>query len=186
MPSATVKKPDPTSSRLLGWREWVALPRLGVPLLKVKVDTGARSCALHAFDLEEFQRDGVRWVRFTVHPRQDSVEESIRVECELLGERSVRTSAGQVEVRPVVRTEVQVGDSQLPVDLTLTNRDAMGFRMLLGRSAIRGRFVVDPNLSFVQRRPPSGRPRTPGTRRGPPAPTGSAPEPLAPAERTPA
>lgn len=181
-----VANPESTSSRLLGWREWVALPLLGVPRIKVKVDTGARSCALHAFELEEFQRDGVRWVRFTVHPRQDSVDRSIRVECELLGERSIRSSAGQVEVRPVVRTEIQLGRLRLPVDLTLTNRDAMGFRMLLGRSAIRGRFVVDPSRSFVQGRPRSGPPRSARVRQAPTAATEPVSEPIPPAtaERT--
>ena len=140
---------------VIGWREWVSLPDLGVPLVKAKVDTGARSCALHAFDLEEFRRDGVRWVRFTVHPWQRDVDMTIRAECRLLGERSVRSSHGHQEVRPVVLSQVVVGNLRVAVELTLTNRDAMGFRMLLGRSAVRGRFVVDPGRSFVQRQPSS-------------------------------
>lgn len=148
-------------ARILGWREWVALPALGVPVVKAKVDTGARSSALHAFDLEEFQRDGVRWVRFTVLPTEGDDGKAVRVECEMLEERSVRSSVGLVEVRPVVRTEVQVGETRISIELTLTNRDAMGFRMLLGRSAVRRRFVVDPGRSFVQGRPADGAPRRP-------------------------
>jgi hypothetical protein len=151
-------------ARIVGWREWVALPALGVPLVKAKVDTGARSSALHAFHVEEFQRDGVRWVRFTVHPHEEDDAKGVRVECELLEERSVRSSAGQVEVRPVVRTDVQIGATRISIELTLTNRDAMGFRMLLGRSAVRRRFVVDPGRSFVQ-----GRPAAPPLRRPPAA-----------------
>jgi hypothetical protein len=145
----------PGSRPTLGWREWVALPALGVPVLKAKVDTGARSSALHAWDLEEFQRDGVRWVRFTVHPWQGDASAAFTAECELLGERSVRSSHGHQEVRPVIRTSALVGAHSLAIELTLTNRDSMGFRMLLGRSAIRRRFVVDPGRSFVQGRPSS-------------------------------
>jgi hypothetical protein len=122
-------------------------------MLKAKVDTGARSSALHAWDLEEFQRDAVRWVRFTVHPWQGDPSAAFTAECELLGERSVRSSHGHLEVRPVIRTAVLLGPRVLAVELTLTNRDSMGFRMLLGRSAIRRRFVVDPGRSFVQGRP---------------------------------
>lgn len=146
----------PTGPRpTLGWREWVSLPALGVPMLKAKVDTGARSSALHAWDVTVFERDGARWVRFTVHPWQGDVTAAFTAECALVGERTVRTSAGHIEVRPVVGTEVVVGTARIPVELTLTNRDSMGFRMLLGRSAIRRRFVVDPGRSFVQGRPSS-------------------------------
>lgn len=141
----------------VGWREWVALPGLGVPLLKAKVDTGARSSALHAFDMERFEREGLPWVRFTVHPFQGDVQTTIRAECQLLGQRVVKSSGGQSETRPVVAADVEIAGQRWEIELTLTNRDAMGFRMLLGRQAVRGRFVVDPNRSFVQgRRKPRG------------------------------
>lgn len=138
---------------VVGWREWVALPDLGVGRIKAKVDTGARSSALHAWNLEEFQRDGVRYVRFVVHPWQHDVAKSIVCECEWIGERAVRSSHGHSETRPVVRTTLEVGGRRWPIELTLTNRDTMGFRMLVGRLAVRGRFVVDPGRSFVQPRP---------------------------------
>jgi hypothetical protein len=144
-----------TEPLVLGWREWVSLPMLGVPLVKAKVDTGARSSAIHAFDLEEFSREGARWVRFTVHPWQKEVATTIRVECALLGEREVRSSHGHAQVRPVVETDVQIGAVRFPIELTLTNRDTMGFRMLLGRSAVRGRFLVDPSRSFALEGPRS-------------------------------
>jgi len=156
-----IRRPDPkTDGRaVLGWREWVGLPSLGVPRLKAKVDTGALSSALHAFDLEEYRDGGLRRLRFTIHPWQDDVEETIRVDCPLVGERSVRSSAGHLEVRPVVAADVVVGAVRVQTELTLTNRDAMGFRMLLGRSAFRGRFLVDADRSFVQGRPRrTGRP----------------------------
>jgi hypothetical protein len=141
----------------VGWREWAALPAIGVPLVKVKVDTGARSSALHAFDMERFEREGLPWVRFTVHPFQGDVATTIRAECQLLGQRVVKSSGGQAETRPVVAADVELAGQRWEIELTLTNRDAMGFRMLLGRQAVRGRFVVDPSRSFVQgRRRPRG------------------------------
>lgn len=153
-PLTSAVPPPPVT---VGWREWVALPGIGVPLLKAKVDTGARSSALHAFDLERFERDGLPWVRFTVHPFQGDVQTTIRAECQLLGQRVVKSSGGQAETRPVVAADVELAGQRWEIELTLTNRDAMGFRMLLGRQAVRGRFVVDPNRSFVQgRRKPRG------------------------------
>jgi hypothetical protein len=142
---------------VIGWREWCALPGLGVPLVKAKVDTGARSSALHAFDVERFERAGLPFVRFTVHPLQGDLLTTIRAEAQLLGQRVVKSSAGQKETRPVIATDVELGGRRFEIELTLTNRDAMGFRMLLGRQAVRGRFVVDPERSFAQ-----GRRRAPG------------------------
>ncbi len=140
---------------VIGWREWVGLPELGVPSIKVKVDTGARSSSLHAFDLERFARDGADWVRFTVHPLQRDWRTSIRAEVPLLEMRVVRNpgGGGREEVRPVVHTAVELMGRQWPIELTLTRRDRMGFRMLLGRSAVRGRFVVDPGRSFLAGKP---------------------------------
>lgn len=157
VPAVAAVPAVPAPPITVGWREWVALPGLGVPLLKAKVDTGARSSALHAFDMERFEREGLPWVRFTVHPFQGDVQTTIRAECQLLGQRVVKSSGGQSETRPVVAADVEIAGQRWEIELTLTNRDAMGFRMLLGRQAVRGRFVVDPNRSFVQgRRKPRG------------------------------
>lgn len=144
----TPRRPKPP----IGWREWAALPELGVGAVKAKVDTGARSSALHAFAVERFRRRGRDWVRFAVHPVQRSAVPEIRAEAPLLGERRVRNSGGVEELRPVIRTDVVVGDARWPIELTLTSRDEMGFRMLLGRSAVRGRFLVDPGRSFLASR----------------------------------
>jgi len=135
---------------LLGWREWVALPELGVATLKVKVDTGARSSALHAFDIEPFHRQGQAMVRFKLHPLQRDTSQVQVAEAPLLDERVVRSSVGHGQLRPVIYTLVQVGIQQWPIELTLTNRDVMGFRMLLGRQAIRSRYWVDAGQSYLQ------------------------------------
>lgn len=139
-----------TRHGVIGWREWVALPDLGVQAIKAKVDTGARSSALHAFDLDHFDRHGVAMVRFQAHPIQRDDRHIVRAEAVLLEERWVRNSGGQEELRPVIETTVQVGHHRWPIELTLTNRDVMGFRLLLGRQAVRQRYLVDPGHSYLQ------------------------------------
>jgi len=133
----------------IGWREWIVLPELGIEWIKVKVDTGARSSTLHAIDVERFDRDGAPWVRFAVHPYQRDSEQTVRCEAPLVDERHVRSSVGHVQYRPVIAAVVRSGSHAWPIELTLTNRDAMGFRMLLGRQAIRHRFVVDAGRSYL-------------------------------------
>jgi len=140
---------------VLGWREWVALPDWGVAAVKAKVDTGARTSALHAFGLVRFRRDGHEWVRFEVHPWQRIADGATVVEAPLVEHRSIRSSSGARQHRPVVRAAVVVGGRRVVIELTLTRRDEMGFRMLLGREAVRRRFLVDPGRSYV-----GGRPRT--------------------------
>jgi len=142
------------SRPVIGWREWVALPALGVTAIKAKIDTGARSSALHAYNIERFDRSGEQWVRFTIHPWQRDLTTTIAAEAKLLGDRWVRSSSGRQELRSVVETEIELMGILWPIELTLANRDQMGFRMLLGRQAIRGRFVVDPGRSYHGGRPP--------------------------------
>lgn len=137
----------------IGWREWIALPQLGVDTIKVKVDTGARSSSIHAFNLSLFERGGVEWVRFEVHPVQRRKEPSITVEAKVLEHRSVRSSSGRAALRPVIITQASLLGVDWPIELTLASRDKMGFRMLLGREAIRNRFLIDPGRSFYGGRP---------------------------------
>lgn len=132
----------------LGWREWGCLPDLGIEALKMKVDTGAKTSCLHAFKLEPFERDATPWLRIWLHPEQDSLREQV-CEAPILETREVTDSGGHTERRYVIKTRLVVGDFDGPVELTLTNRDTMKFRMLLGRQAMRGRFVVDPSASFL-------------------------------------
>ncbi|NJM57574.1 MAG: ATP-dependent zinc protease [Synechococcales cyanobacterium RU_4_20] len=136
---------------MIGWREWVALPELKINRIKAKVDTGARSSALHAFNLKSFRRDGITLVRFDIHPLQRSKSNLITIVTELIDERYVRSSNGKKQLRPVIHTPVALGAQQWPIELTLTDRDAMGFRMLLGRQAIRKRFLIDPGRSYLQK-----------------------------------
>lgn len=142
-----------STTAVLGWREWVALPDLGVKSIKAKLDTGARSSALHAFDLERFRAHGKDMVRFTIHPIQRNTRRTIIAEAPLLDERLVRSSNGKQDLRAIIETEVEILGERWPIELSLTRRDVMGFRMLLGRQAIRRRYLVDPGISYVGGRP---------------------------------
>jgi hypothetical protein len=138
-----------TVPTVIGWREWVAFPDLGSVSVKAKVDTGARSSTLHAWDVEVVPGSSPPRLRFVLHPLENDESYTMRVEAPLVDIRDIRSSNGEVERRPVVRTALSVAGRRFRIDLTLTRRDEMGFRMLLGRSAIRRRFMVDPNRSFV-------------------------------------
>jgi len=134
----------------VGWREWVRLPELGIDHIKAKVDTGARTSALHAVRVRNERIDGIDVVRFDVHPLQRSSRPLVNCRLPLLDERYVRSSDGERELRPVVETAVQLGGACWTIELTLTNRALMGFRLLLGRQALARRFVVDPGRSWIR------------------------------------
>lgn len=138
----------------VGWREWVRLPTLGDVHVKAKVDTGARTSALHAFDLELTEEGDDLWADFEIHPLQDGDEGARRVRARVEELRRVKSSTGHAQDRPLIRVPVVVAGESYEVDLTLTSRDEMGFRMLLGRQALRRRFVVDPARSFLGGTPP--------------------------------
>jgi hypothetical protein len=133
----------------IGWREWLQLPDLGVPRIKVKVDTGARSSSLHAFNLQVCELDGRQVLKFEIHPLQNATQPAILTTADLVEFRRVRSSTGHEELRPVIRTLARLGTRSWPIEITLTNRDEMGFRMLLGRRAIINHFVVDPARSYL-------------------------------------
>ncbi len=138
---------------VLGWREWVSLPEWDVAHLKAKIDTGARTSSLHTFDLEWFDRDGDPWVRFEIHPWQRSTADAVVAEAAVASTRDIRSSSGTIDHRPVVRTPLTIAGRDIDVEITLTRRDEMGFRMLIGREAIRRRFLVDPGVSYRGGRP---------------------------------
>lgn len=133
---------------VLGWREWVSLPDLGIASIKAKVDTGARTSALHAFDVSLVEVDGVKTVRFKIHPLQRDSETVVECEAPLLDEREVRDSGGHSEMRYVIETRIAIGAAIHLAEVTLTNRDSMGFRMLIGRTAMKGHYLVDPGRSY--------------------------------------
>ena len=138
---------------VIGWREWVGLPDFGITMIKAKVDTGARSSSLHASKLQEFERNGMKWVRFHVHPVQGKNDQVVELEAMVLDFRSVRSSSGRAAIRPVIVTNIELFGITWPVELTLARRDKMSFRMLLGREAFRGRFLVDAENSFYAGKP---------------------------------
>lgn len=145
----------PYSTTIVGWREWVTLPGAGVPWIKAKIDTGARTSSLHAFDVEEFRTaDGTDSVRFGVRPWQDSDEDAVVVEFPVHDRRTVRSSSGHSEERIVVLMDVTLHGRTQTVEMTLSNRDEMGFRMLIGREALRDGFLVAAGESFLGGRAP--------------------------------
>lgn len=143
--ASMLKQPD----FMMGWREWLALPDLGLPAIKAKIDTGARTSALHAFEVERFKRRSKEYVRFSMHPLQQNENLVVRCEARLMDERAVTDSGGHQEQRYVIETDVVVANRRWPIELTLTNRDNMRFRMLLGRVAMHNRIWVDASRSYL-------------------------------------
>jgi hypothetical protein len=144
----------------LGWRERLALPELGIAGLKAKLDTGARSSALHVDTLQPFERDGTTWIRFTlsVSRRLPTV---LQCESPALGRRVVTDTGGRRSERWFIRSELVLAGQSFAIDISLTDRRHMLFPMLLGRTALHGRFAVDPMLSYTQPRPVHAAPETP-------------------------
>lgn len=140
-------------SLVIGWREWVDLPELKIRGIKAKIDTGARSSSLHAFDISTFDREGKTFARFKVNPIQQDSKKTVTCEAEVLEVRQIKSSTGHAQKRIVIVTTLEVLGAEWPIELTLANRDEMGFRMLLGREAVRGRFLVDAENSFYDGEP---------------------------------
>ena len=147
--SAETLSADKRKKKIAGWREWVALPDLHIKRIKAKIDTGARTSALHAEKITPFTKDGAAYVRFVVHPLQRKKKPAKTCVALVIDHRRIMDSGGRSEERYVVRTTLAVGQSRWPVELSLTNRDQLGFRMLIGRQALRRRYVVDPARSFA-------------------------------------
>jgi len=137
----------------VGWREWLALPELGVEKIKAKVDTGARTSALHTFYIEPFMKGAEHWVKFGVHPIQGDLKTVVHCRALIKDQRTVRDSGGHAEDRYVIDTLITLGEHTISAELTLTNRENMRFRMLLGRTALRGRALVSPGESYLCKKP---------------------------------
>jgi hypothetical protein len=152
----------------VGWREWIALPDLGVEQLKAKLDTGAATSALHAIHIRRFSSEGLERVAFDIHPDQRTTERTVRCAANVVDERSFTSSNGQRENRIVIQASLAIGGRCFPIEISLTNRDTMGFRMLIGRSAMKERLVVDPGRSFLAGEPSAAVTGIEDARRSPP------------------
>lgn len=139
----------PSEMLTLGWREWVGLPQLGLPAIKAKIDTGARTSTLHAFEVRPFIDNGSHKVEFKIHPKQRNTDQVVACVADIVDERAVTDSGGHREQRWVISTPLTVGPYTWPIEITLTSRDSMMFRMLLGRTAMRGLAVVNPGKSYL-------------------------------------
>lgn len=134
---------------ILGSEEWCSFPALGIPAIKARVDSGAKTSALHAINIAPFIKDGENWVKFDINPIQNNLKTVIHCEALLIDKRVVKSSSGFREQRYVIQTEIQLGNDSWKIEMTLTNRDSMGFRMLLGREAMSGRILVDPEQKYL-------------------------------------
>ncbi|WP_337992916.1 ATP-dependent zinc protease [Enterovibrio gelatinilyticus] len=137
----------------VGWREWVGLPELNISAIKAKVDTGARTSCLHTFGIEEYEKNDEKWVKFWVHPIQDDSVTEQECHAKVIDMRTVRDSGGHETFRYVILTTLVIGTMRYPIEMTLTARDNMQFRMLLGRTAMEGRLLVDSEASFIVEAP---------------------------------
>ena len=144
-----MKKKNVKQKLIVGWREWAQLPDLDVDLIKIKIDTGARTSSMHAFDISPFTYMGQPWVKFDVHPLQDNDELSHTCTCPVIDFRWITSSTGHRQKRYIIRSRIQIGEFITLIDISLANRDEMGFRFLLGRNAMKGQLLVDPSHSFL-------------------------------------
>lgn len=151
-PSVILKGQQP-NKLLIGWEEWCTLPALGLPAIKAKIDTGAKTSALHAFDIKSFQQESVQFVSFKVFPLQRNKEVHQICTAEVIDERMVMNSGGHKELRYVIKTPLILGNQSWDIEITLSNRDPLAFRMLLGREALNGHVIIDPMKSMRQGKP---------------------------------
>ena len=147
-------------ARLIGWREWVELPELGIRRLKAKADTGARTSALHAVNIHLFEEANTEWVEFNLGPdptkRVGKRHTRTKRQAKVVEQRVVKDSGGREELRVIIKTEIKMADQSWPIEISLTDRATMGFRMLLGRTALASRFMIDPSESYLLKRYASG------------------------------
>ncbi len=141
-----MKKKEKTLD-IIGWREWVSFPELGIKKIKAKMDTGARTSALHVSHIRVVKGSNI--VKFKIHPVQRRARPMIEASAVMISRREIKSSNGELSVRPVIKTKIKIGEKVFPIELSLVNRDLMGFRLLLGRSALKNNYIVDSGKSFL-------------------------------------
>lgn len=134
---------------IVGSEEWCALPQINIPAIKARVDSGAKTSALHAVNITPYKKNGNPWVSFEVHPLQNDGKTTIHCEAPVFDKRRVKSSSGQSEKRFVIKIAISIAEDTWEIEVTLTNRDSMGYRMLLGRQAMSGKMLVDPEASLL-------------------------------------
>lgn len=134
---------------IAGWNETASLPEFGVEAIRVKLDTGAKTSTLHAFNIETFKKSGKTWLKFEIHPLQFNDNHIISCEAPLVDLRNIKSSNGQKEKRYIISSLIKIGDYAWPIEITLTNRDEMNYRMLLGRTAMQNKLIVDPHRTHL-------------------------------------
>ncbi len=134
---------------IIGWQEWVSLDDLSIPYIKAKIDTGAATSSLHAYNIEYVMKNGIKYVTFKIHPIQRNNQTIKTCEAPLIGYKNVKSSSGIKQKRPVILTTLTINNISLPIELNLSNRDSMGVRMLIGRQALKGRFLVNPFHKYL-------------------------------------
>ncbi len=144
-----MKKKNLIEKTPVGWREWVSLPSLAIPGIKAKIDTGARTSSIHASNIEVINKKGKRYARFTVYPLYNNRKIFIDCLTEIIDEKKVTDSGGKSEMRYFIRTDLVMGERRWEIDVTLTNREGMRFRMLLGREALAGKVIIDPKRQYL-------------------------------------
>lgn len=143
------KKTGKSAPAIIGWREWAAFPALGVKRIKAKVDTGAKTSAVHAYRVRTEMRNRALWAVFYLHPEQKKRTPEIECAALVVARRRIRSSNGAIELRYIIETTLSLNGRRWPIQLSLANRDEMGFRLLLGRDALRKKFIIDPGASFL-------------------------------------
>lgn len=146
-----------TEKIIVGNQEWCAFPELGLPAVKARIDSGAKTSSLHAWDIETFYENEIKMARFIVHPLQRDLSVTLACQAPVVDRRAVKSSSGIAQTRTVIATTLSLGGVEWPVELTLTNRDSMRYRMLLGRQAMADRILIDPSLAFQQGKVPPSR-----------------------------
>lgn len=141
---------NPAQKKIIGCEEWCTFSELGIPAIKARVDSGAKTSAIHAVNTQKFHRNHQLWVRFEVHPLQSNHHNVICCERPVIDERVVKSSSGDTDTRFVIQAPLKLGDETWDIELTLANREVMTFRMLLGREAMKGRLIIDPELTMTQ------------------------------------